>query len=79
MKYLTVSECLRRNGDRHAANAARHLENGRPDYAAGSMRKAERNWARAKLFDPPAWTKPLIDLFAAQVAAEILKGDRIHE
>lgn len=74
MKYLRMSEMLRQNGDRHAANAARHAANGRPDYAAGSMRKAERNYARAKAFDAPAFMIPAFEAFKRRVAAAILGG-----
>jgi hypothetical protein len=74
MRYLTVSETLRRNGDRHAARAAAYLAAGMSDRAAGSMRKAKRNWARAKAFEPQAWTRPLIESLARQVAEQVLHG-----
>ena len=48
MPYMSIEECHRSNGDRHAARAEAWIAAGKPEYAAGSMRKARRNWARAE-------------------------------
>lgn len=64
MKYLTVAECIRQNGERHLANAVSYASRGMMDYSDGSMRKAARNFARAELLEPPAlppWMKGALD------------------
>jgi hypothetical protein len=72
-RYLTISETIRENGDRHAANARRHMAEGRPEYAAGSMRKAERNWLRAKEFECPP--NPVADAFVRAIVDRLYQGD----
>lgn len=48
-EYQTLEQTIDANGNRHEANARAYLAAGKPDYAAGSMRKAVRNHARAQL------------------------------
>ncbi len=47
-RYMTVAESLWANCHRHMQNAKRHMAAGRSDYAAGSMRKAYRNFERGR-------------------------------
>jgi hypothetical protein len=54
MKYVSLSETIKQNGERHMANAYRYEAAGLPEYAAGSRRKAERNFARAESLRPEA-------------------------
>lgn len=77
--YLTIVQELRNNGDRHAANAQKYIDQGKTEYAKGSMLKAERNWKHANeiegmmkidpIFDP------LINKFAQKIANTILNGE----
>lgn len=46
-EYLTVAECLRRNGYRHYCNGMKYLEQGMTKHAFGSFAKAQRNYDRA--------------------------------
>ena len=62
MKYLTFAETIRENGERHMANAAKWEAAGKPDYAAGSRRKAGRNFLRAKAMELPALPAQLQEL-----------------
>jgi hypothetical protein len=45
--FETASEEVGENGDRHVRNALKHYAEGRPEFAAGSMKKALRNYERA--------------------------------
>lgn len=47
IEYLTVSECIRRNGYRHYCNGMSYLERGMTAHARGSFAKAQRNYDRA--------------------------------
>lgn len=47
-RYLTMSEEIHENGERHARNAARYTIEGKIDHAIGSLRKARRNYLRAR-------------------------------
>lgn len=47
MSYISLPESIKANGDRHLDRARRHHAEGHPDYAAGSVRKAWRNYLRA--------------------------------
>lgn len=75
MRYISVSESIRQNGDRHKANAERYLAEGKPDYAAGSLRKAARNYYKADELDQmlqvPAFIKPAYDALLKAVEDEI--------
>lgn len=51
-RYMTVSECLVANGDRHHRNAENYRAADNEAFAAGSDRKAARNYARAALLRP---------------------------
>jgi hypothetical protein len=65
MTYLSVGASFRSNGDRHERKAEYWRAEGKPEYAAGSMRKAERNWKRAddlaEAFKIPAELKAAYD------------------
>lgn len=50
-EYLSFSDSIRVNGDRHKANAERYLAEGNVAFAAGAMRKADRNYAKADRID----------------------------
>lgn len=64
-----MSEQIRENGDRHKANAARYLAADKPEYAAGSLRKAERNYAKAKLIDQAI--EPVVSKQAQQIREQL--------
>ncbi len=49
--YLTVSQSIRANGERHLANAVGYAAKGNLNYSAGSMRKALRQFKRADELD----------------------------
>jgi hypothetical protein len=49
MRYLSLEECYEENARRHELNAVRHVVNGYPDYARGSLRKASK-WRAKKAF-----------------------------
>lgn len=80
MPYMTLSQSIRANGDRHAANAQRHRRNGKPEYAAGSMRKAERNWRRAAEMDAHRTVDPRIaavyNLVLQNIVHNLYRKDR---
>lgn len=48
MQYLTLEQCIVHNGHRHMRNARRYMRQGNVEFAAGSMRKAARNYVAAK-------------------------------
>lgn len=52
MRYLTLEETIRRNGERHLANAIGYAAKGLPGHSAGSLTKAKRNfeWANRLKF-----------------------------
>lgn len=55
-EYLTVEECIRRNGHRHLERAIAYASAGYPDrYFEGSMKKALKAYAKAELFKTPDW------------------------
>ena len=47
--YQPVESFFEEHAKRHEANAARHVANGHPDYALGSLRKAAK-WRAKKVF-----------------------------
>lgn len=51
--YLSLSESIKQNGDRHKANAEKYLAEGKLQHAAGSLRKAARNYERAAKAEMP--------------------------
>jgi hypothetical protein len=51
-----LADLHRLDAARHRTNAARHLAEGRPAYAAGSLRKAEKFERRAAQLE--AWLRP---------------------
>lgn len=55
-EYLSVEECIRRNGHRHLERAIAYASAGYPDrYYQGSMAKAKRAYLKADLFKTPEW------------------------
>lgn len=76
MKFLTVAECTRRNGERHLANAVSYASRGMMDYSDGSMRKAARNFARAGLLEPPVlppWMQAALDAMRHHIDLALLR------
>lgn len=67
--YKPQQDRWRENGDRHKRNAERYLAEGKPEYAAGSMRKAERNYKNAKLLDDIL--NPVLTVQAQQIKAQL--------
>jgi hypothetical protein len=65
MTYMSIGASFRANGDRHAQKAEHWRAVGKPEYAEGSMCKAERNWKRAddlaKVFKIPVEFQPAYD------------------
>lgn len=47
MSYMTLVDTIAENADRHVARGLQHYGEGRPEYAAGSFKKALRNYANA--------------------------------
>lgn len=47
MKYITIPEAHRNNGDRHKLRGMLHSILGRPSYAAGSYLKMVKNYDHA--------------------------------
>lgn len=80
MRFLTLVEQHRANGDRHAANAARYLREGLPSYAQGSWRKAERNYERAeeleKLLTLPPWGAEIMTRLRLAMEENLYHGDQ---
>lgn len=50
IEYISVSECIRRNGYRHYCNGMNYLERGMTAHARGSFAKAQRNYDKANTF-----------------------------
>lgn len=79
MQYMTLSENIRKNGDRHKANAERYLSQGLPEYAAGSMRKAEKNYKRAdeieEIFKLPKFLEPFYKEVKEAMARNIFNSN----
>lgn len=48
--YTTLREGVRLNALRHQANGDRYVREGKPDYALGSYRKAQKNFELAERF-----------------------------
>lgn len=48
-EYISVSECIRRNGYRHYCNGMSYLECGMTAHARGSFAKAQRNYDRIRV------------------------------
>jgi hypothetical protein len=79
-EYLTVEETIRRNGYRHEFRGYYWLELGYDDRAAGSFRKAKREFAKADKFK---WgdtvfdnlLMPIVELLKKKIAESILHGD----
>jgi hypothetical protein len=46
--FITLAESVRRNALRHQANGDRYVRDGKPDYALGSYRKAQKNFELAE-------------------------------
>ncbi len=67
-----LAETIRENGERHLANAVSYAARGLPEYSAGSQRKAERNFKRAKALEWPP--DPLIDGIVASLRHSIEQG-----
>jgi hypothetical protein len=55
--YQSIEAFFESNAERHDANAARHIADGRPDYALGSLRKAAKWRAKKSFFDVPPHLK----------------------
>lgn len=76
--YVTLDETIEAEARRHEARAAYHAANGRPDYAAGSMRKAHRKRVQAEKFRASRDCGPLLnavlDTLANKILGEILDG-----
>lgn len=47
MRYITLQESIRLNGDRHKLRSLLHSIMGRYDYAAGSSLKMIKNYKRS--------------------------------
>lgn len=73
--YVSFSDSIRLNGDRHMANARQHAAVGNKEFAFGSVRKAKRNYAKAdefdRLFSVPSHLKPAYELMKAQISANL--------
>lgn len=48
VEYLTVEQSLMKNGCRHLSNAIGYASRGMFQHSDGSIRKAQRNFARSK-------------------------------
>lgn len=81
VRFLTVAQTIWCNGERHLANFNRYTLEGKNHHATGSLRKACRNFTRAKRlsFDirmdgiPDAYLKAANTLRDA-IASAILNG-----
>lgn len=74
MRYFSVEESVRLNGERHLANAIGYAAKGNPNYCMGSLRKAERNFKRADSLTLPPFLKPVVDILQGIVADQIMHG-----
>lgn len=79
-EYLTVAECLRRNGYRHYCNGMKYLEQGLPAYARGSFIKAQMHYDKAEMFelssDPiVSIASPIFEEFNKRIAVRIMGWD----
>ena len=76
-EYLTVEQSIWKNGERHLANSVGYASQGRFGHADGSMRKALRNFSRAKelsyTFAYSVFT-PRIEWMVEAIAASIMHG-----
>lgn len=55
-EYLTIEECIRRNGHRHLERAIAYASAGYPDkFYKGSIKKALKQYVKAELFKTPEW------------------------
>jgi len=76
-EYVTVEQAIWQNGERHLANAVGYASRGMMQHSDGSMRKALRNFRRAKemsyTFAYPLIT-PQVEWLAAAIAANIMTG-----
>lgn len=77
-EYLPVVGGLEANAERHYANARRHEREGRPEYAAGSLRKGDRNLSRARVLREavamPPFLEEAINRVSAVIANTIMEG-----
>lgn len=76
-EYLTVAECLRRNGYRHYCNGMKYLERGMTKHAFGSFAKAQRNYDQSDKLDlrSPIISLPIFDKLNEAIAATIMYMD----
>lgn len=77
IEYLTVAECLRRNGYRHYLNGMKYLEQGLTHHARGSFTKAQRNYWRSEVLgDDNHYLNdicaPMFDWFNKEIAETIM-------
>lgn len=72
-EYVSVVECLRRNGYRHYCNGMSYLERGMTAHARGSFAKAQRNYDKVRLMQPvaPEW---FLNALANNITERILNG-----
>lgn len=77
MKYLSLAESIKLNGDRHKANAEVYLAKGMLKHAAGSLRKAAKNYERASLYEFDPFVEeilgPILNEMNKKIADSVMK------
>ncbi len=80
-KYISISELVKLNGDRHLANAQNYLTQDNIHHAIGSLKKAIKNYEIVlqleEMFCPKGMEKLLagmIKIASEQVANNIING-----
>jgi len=78
MGYMSFTDSIRANGDRHMANARRHAAEGNKEYAFGSAKKARRNYEKAAQIEAAFQIHPLLrpayDATVAAITANLYRG-----
>lgn len=77
IRYLTMAESIKLNGERHLANAVGYASRGLFSHSDGSMRKAVRNFNRADDLEMPL--SPFTRRITDRVTSDFVKriADRI--
>jgi hypothetical protein len=74
MAYLSVEQTIRKNGERHLANAVSYASKNLPTHSEGSLCKAKKNFRRADVLRGPSmpdFVKAAYDIMLRRVSENL--------